>query len=116
MQATSIFPSTTPSCSSALASALDEHPLEVVLTLMKGHEGAGEADTFDPVRIPVGPQVAFTQEERLRVQVRLLHCTPHVQGLLELDQTILISFNDMEEEVAVKVWIGNTFNFWPGFE
>ena len=61
------------------------------------------------MRIPVGPQVAFTQEERLRVQVRLHHGTPRGQGLLELDQTILISFNDMEEEVAVKVGIDTNF-------
>ena len=40
-----------------------------MLTPVRGQAGAGQADTFDPVRIPVGPQVAFTQEERLRVQV-----------------------------------------------
>ena len=48
--------------------------------------------------LPFSPGVAFTEEERKRVQ-----------QLVGLDQTILISFNDLEEEVAVKVVIGNLF-------
>ena len=40
----------------------------------------------------VGLGITFTEEERKRVQ-----------RLVGLDQTILISFNDLEEEVAVKV-------------
>ena len=42
--------------------------------------------------LAVGPGITFTEEERKRVQ-----------RLVSLDQTILISFNDLEEEVAVKV-------------
>ena len=46
----------------------------------------------DKTSLPFSPGVAFTEEERKRVQ-----------QLVGLDQTILISFNDLEEEVAVKV-------------
>ena len=46
----------------------------------------------DKTSLPFSPGVAFTEEERRRVQ-----------QLVGLDQTILISFNDLEEEVAVKV-------------
>ena len=46
----------------------------------------------DQMSLSVGPGITFTEEERKRVQ--------HLVGL---DQTILISFNDLEEEVAVKV-------------
>ena len=44
------------------------------------------------MRLDVGLGITFTEEERKRVQ-----------RLVGLDQTILISFNDLEEEVAVKV-------------
>ena len=44
------------------------------------------------MRLEVGLGITFTEEERKRVQ-----------RLVGLDQTILISFNDLEEEVAVKV-------------
>ena len=46
----------------------------------------------DKTSLPFSPGVAFTEEERKRVQ-----------QLVGFDQTILISFNDLEEEVAVKV-------------
>ena len=42
--------------------------------------------------LAAGLGITFTEEERKRVQ-----------RLVSLDQTILISFNDLEEEVAVKV-------------
>ena len=52
----------------------------------------------DKTSLPFSPGVAFTEEERKRVQ-----------QLVGLDQTILISFNDLEEEVAVKVVTGHLF-------
>ena len=56
----------------------------------------------DKTSLPFSPGVAFTEEERKRVQ-----------QLVGLDQTILISFNDLEEEVAVKVVIGHLFAHYP---
>ena len=107
-------------CSNALTSgqwsvtAHDEAPVEFILTPegVVRKEEAGLGDQFDPylekkdvlmvdmcdlvqgdqMSLSVGPGITFTEEERKRVQ--------HLVGL---DQTILISFNDLEEEVAVKV-------------
>ena len=56
----------------------------------------------DKTSLPYSPGVAFTEEERKRVQ-----------QLVGLDQTILISFNDLEEEVAVKVVAGHLFAHYP---
>ena len=56
----------------------------------------------DKTSLPFSPGVAFTEEERKRVQ-----------QLVGLDQTILISFNDLEEEVAVKVVTGHLFAHYP---
>ena len=107
-------------CSNALTSgqwsvtAIDEAPVEFILTPegVVRKEEAELGDQFDPylekkdvlmvdmcdlvqgdqMSLSVGPGITFTEEERKRVQ--------HLVGL---DQTILISFNDLEEEVAVKV-------------
>ena len=67
--------------------------------------------------LPHSPSMGFTQEERSRVQVgcsrgiTVIHLplllvilsSSCVQRLLELDQSIVISFNDLEQEVAEKV-------------
>ena len=98
----------------ALTSLHREAPVEFILTPegVIRKEEAGLGDQFDPylekkdvlmvdmcdlvqgdqMSLSVGPGITFTEEERKRVQ--------HLVGL---DQTILISFNDLEEEVAVKV-------------
>ena len=71
--------------------------------------------------LPPSPSMGFTQEERTRVQVG---CSTAVgttflvtailssfdQRLLELDQSIVISFNDLEQEVAEKV--GDSLKSW----
>ena len=48
--------------------------------------------TFGIGRIPLNPGLKFTTEERQRVD-----------HLLKLDQSIVISFNDLEHDVALKV-------------
>ena len=98
-------------CSHALAN-LHEAPVEFILTpdgvVRKEDTGPGDQidlekkdvlmiDVCDLVQenqmsFAVGLGITFTEEERKRVQ-----------RLVGLDQTILISFNDLEEEVAVKV-------------
>ena len=96
----------------ALTTPLHEAPVEFILT----PEGVVRKEDTEPgdqidlekkdvlminvcdlvqesqMSLAVGPGITFTEEERKRVQ-----------RLVSLDQTILISFNDLEEEVAVKV-------------
>ena len=100
-------------CSQAAGTSLHhEAPVEFILTPegVVRKEDTGPGDQIDlekkevlminvcdlvqesQMSLAVGPGITFTEEERKRVQ-----------RLVSLDQTILISFNDLEEEVAVKV-------------
>ena len=93
----------------ALTTPLHEAPVEFILTpdgVVRKEDTGPDLEKKDVLMIDmcdlehenqnmsldVGLGITFTEEERKRVQ-----------RLVGLDQTILISFNDLEEEVAVKV-------------
>ena len=97
-------------CSHALTALHHEPPVEFILTPEGVVRKERDADQVDlekkdvlminmcdlvqenQMSFAAGLGITFTAEERKRVQ-----------RLVSLDQTILISFNDLEEEVAVKV-------------
>ena len=97
-------------CSHALNAVHHEPPVEFILTPEGVVRKERDMDQIDlekkdvlminmcdlvqenQMSFAAGLGITFTEEERKRVQ-----------RLVSLDQTILISFNDLEEEVAVKV-------------